>query len=189
MAIVVDAGGTSFDVSVVRNGGIPRTGKRGWESDSSATSPGSPVDVRTSGSGGGSIAAVDAGGLLTVGPESAGSVPGPVCYGTGGTRVTVTDASVILGYLDPKRLDALGVSIDTEAARQAITEQIGTPLGLDREAAAEAVIRVVTEQMVHAVEEVTVEQGVDPAAACWSPAAAHRGSTWSPSPAGWAAAS
>ncbi len=166
MAIVVDAGGTSFDVSVVRNGRIPRT-RETWLGDRFVGHiTGFPsVDVRTSGSGGGSIAAVDAGGLLTVGPESAGSVPGPVCYGTGGTRVTVTDASVILGYLDPKRLDALGVSTDVEAARQAITEQIGAPLGLSTEAAAEAVIRVVTEQMVHAVEEVTVEQGVDPRSA------------------------
>jgi N-methylhydantoinase A len=151
---------------VVRNGRIPRTRETWLGERFVGHITGFPsVDVRTSGSGGGSIAAVDAGGLLTVGPESAGSVPGPVCYGTGGTRVTVTDASVILGYLDPKRLDALGVSTDVEAARQAITEQIGTPLGLTTEAAAEAVIRVVTEQMVHAVEEVTVEQGVDPRSA------------------------
>jgi N-methylhydantoinase A len=166
MAIIVDAGGTSFDVSVVRNGRIPRT-RETWLGDRFVSHlTGFPsVDVRTSGSGGGSIAVVDPGGLLTVGPESAGSVPGPVCYGQGGTRVTVTDASVILGYLDPQRLEALGVETDVEAARRAISEQIGAPLGLSTEAAAEAVIRVVTEQMVHAVEEVTVEQGVDPRSA------------------------
>ena len=166
MAIVVDAGGTSFDVSVVRNGRIPRT-RETWLGDRFVGHiTGFPsVDVRTSGSGGGSIAVVDPGGLLTVGPESAGSVPGPVCYGQGGTRVTVTDASVILGYLDPQRLDALGVETDVNAARRAIAEQIGAPLGLSTEAAAEAVIRVVTEQMVHAVEEVTVQQGVDPRSA------------------------
>ena len=166
MAIVVDAGGTSFDVSVVRNGRIPRT-RETWLGDRFVSHlTGFPsVDVRTSGSGGGSIAVVDPGGLLTVGPESAGSVPGPVCYGQGGTRVTVTDASVILGYLDPQRLEALGVETDVEAARRAIADQIGAPLGLSTEAAAEAVIRVVTEQMVHAVEEVTVEQGVDPRSA------------------------
>jgi N-methylhydantoinase A len=166
MAIVIDAGGTSFDVSVVRNGRIPRT-RETWLGDRFVGHiTGFPsVDVRTSGSGGGSIAVVDAGGLLTVGPKSAGSVPGPVCYGQGGTRVTVTDASVILGYLDPQRLEALGVETDVEAARKAIADQIGAPLGLNTEAAAEAVIRVVTEQMVHAVEEVTVQQGVDPRAA------------------------
>ncbi len=166
MAIVVDAGGTSFDVSVVRNGRIPRT-RETWLGDRFVGHiTGFPsVDVRTSGSGGGSIAVVDPGGLLTVGPESAGSVPGPVCYGQGGTRVTVTDASVILGYLDPQRLEALGVETDVDAARRAIVEQIGAPLGLSTEAAAEAVIRVVTEQMVHAVEEVTVQQGVDPRSA------------------------
>jgi N-methylhydantoinase A len=166
MAIVIDAGGTSFDVSVVRSGRIPRT-RETWLGDRFVSHiTGFPsVDVRTSGSGGGSIAAVDPGGLLTVGPESAGSVPGPVCYGTGGTRVTVTDAGVILGYLDPSRLDVLGVRTDVEAARRAISEQIGAPLRLSTEAAAEAVIRVVTEQMVHAVEEVTVQQGVDPRSA------------------------
>jgi N-methylhydantoinase A len=165
-AIVIDAGGTSFDVSVIRNGRIPRN-RETWLGDRFVGHlTGFPsVDVRTSGSGGGSIAAVDSGGLLTVGPQSAGAVPGPACYGRGGKRATVTDAAVLLGYLAPERLAALGVNVDVEAARNAIAEQVGTPLRLSTDAAAEAVIRVVTEQMIHAVQEVTVEQGVDPRAA------------------------
>jgi N-methylhydantoinase A len=165
-AIVIDAGGTSFDVSVIRNGRIPRN-RETWLGDRFVGHlTGFPsVDVRTSGSGGGSITAVDSGGLLTVGPQSAGASPGPACYGRGGTHATVTDAAVVLGYLAPERLTALGVSVDVQAARRAIDEQVGAPLRLSTDAAAEAVIRVVTEKMVHAVQEVTVEQGVDPRAA------------------------
>jgi N-methylhydantoinase A len=162
-AVVVDAGGTSFDVSVVRNGNIPRT-RETWLGDRFVGHlTGFPsIDVRTTGSGGGSIASVDSGGLISVGPLSAGSVPGPACYGRGGSLPTVTDAAVILGYLDPARLQVLGIDVDVDAASHAIREHIGDRLSLSLEAAADAVIRVVTEQMVHAVEEVTVEQGLDP---------------------------
>ena len=165
-AVVVDAGGTSFDVSVVRRGRIPRT-RETWLGDRfTGHLTGFPsIDVRTTGSGGGSIARVDAGGLLRVGPESAGSVPGPACYGQGGELATVTDACMALGYLDPERLQMLGVHVDRAAAERAIEREVGERLGLDREAAADAVVRVVTEQMVHAIEEVTVEQGVDPRSA------------------------
>ena len=162
-AIVVDAGGTSFDVSVVRRGAIPRTRETWLGEPLTGHLTGFPsVDVRTTGSGGGSIATVDGGGLLRVGPHSAGSVPGPACYGRGGTAATVTDACMTLGYLDPERLARVGVDADRGAAERAIEREIGRPLGLGTEAAAEAVLRVLTEQMVYAVEEVTVEQGVDP---------------------------
>ncbi len=87
------------------------------------------VDVRTTGAGGGSIAHVDAGGLLRVGPESAGARPGPVCYGLGGTAVTVTDAAVVLGYIEPTRLATMGIEADIEPARAAIMTQIAAPWG------------------------------------------------------------
>lgn len=167
MVIVIDTGGTSFDVSVVRDGTIPRTRETWLGERFTGHVTGFPsVDVRTTGAGGGSIARVDSAGLLTVGPQSAGSVPGPVCYGRGGSEVTVTDACMVLGYLDPARLSELGVDVDIEAARAAVKEKIGDPLGLSMEVAAEAVLRVTTETMVHAVEDVTVEQGIDPRGAC-----------------------
>ena len=100
--------------------------------------------------------------MLTVGPQSAGSVPGPVCYARGGGLVTVTDAAIVLGYLDPTRLEALGLEPRVDLARDAIAEQIGDPLGLDLDRASDAIIRVLTEGMVHAVGEVTLEQGIDP---------------------------
>lgn len=162
-AVVVDAGGTSFDVSVVRNGNIPRTRETWLGERFVGHLTGFPsIDVRTTGSGGGSIAGVDSGGLISVGPMSAGSVPGPACYARGGTLPTVTDAAIVLGYLDPDRLRILGIDVDVDAARKALDEHVGAKLGLPTELAADAVIRVVTEQMVHAVEEVTVEQGLDP---------------------------
>jgi N-methylhydantoinase A len=162
-AIVVDTGGTSFDVSVVRHHRVPRT-RETWLGDPLVGHiTGFPsVDVRTTGAGGGSIARVDSGGLLTVGPASAGSVPGPACFGRGGTLATVTDAAVTLGYLDPARMRDAGIKLDIAAAERVIGEQIGAPLGLDHVGGADAVIRVLTEQMVHAVEEVTIDQGVDP---------------------------
>ena len=162
-AIVIDAGGTSFDVSVVRHGRIPRTRETWLGEQYVGHLTGFPsVDVRTTGSGGGSIASVDSGGLLTVGPRSAGSLPGPACYGRGGTEATVTDAAVTLGLLDGARLEALGIAVDEGAAQRAIERNVGEPLGLDRDSAAAAIVRLVTEQMIHAVEAVTVDQGVDP---------------------------
>lgn len=165
-AVVIDTGGTSFDVSVIRDGHIPRTKEMWLGERHTGHATGLPsIDVRTTGAGGGSIARVDSGGLLRVGPDSAGAVPGPVCYGLGGTLVTVTDAAMVLGYLDPARLAQFGISVATKSAAEAIASQIGEPLGLDLHSAAEAVIRVVTEHMVHAIEEVTVEQGIDPRSA------------------------
>lgn len=162
-AIVVDTGGTSFDVSVVRSGRIPRT-KESWLGDKYVSDiTGFPsIDVRTTGAGGGSIARVDRHGLLTVGPDSAGSDPGPVCYGRGGTAVTVTDACLVLGYLDPQRLRDIGIDASLSAAWSAVDEQIARPLQLTIEQAAAAVLQILTENMVQAVEEVTVEQGIDP---------------------------
>jgi N-methylhydantoinase A len=107
------------------------------------------VDVRSIGAGGGSIAWVDDGGLLHVGPASAGSVPGPACYGRGGTRPTVTGA----------------MELDPESARDALQRDVGEPLGLAPADSATAVVRVATERMVSAIEEITLRQGIDPASA------------------------
>lgn len=162
-AIVVDTGGTSYDISLVRHGRIPRT-QEAWLGER-FVSPmtGFPsVDVRSIGAGGGSIARVDDGGLLHVGPESAGAVPGPACYRRGGVRPTVTDACLALGYIDPEYFLGGAMGLDPEAAREALEQFVGAPLRLDHSAAAAAIVKVVTEHMAHAIEEVTLEQGVDP---------------------------
>jgi N-methylhydantoinase A len=160
--IVCDAGGTSFDVSLIRDGAISYSrdvwiGPRftGHLTGSSA------VDIRSIGTGGGSIAWVDPGGLLRVGPQSAGSNPGPVCYSRGGTQPTVTDAALVLGYIDPERFMGGRMSVDLPAAEQAL-EEFGTKLGLPLEATAEAVLTVANEQMVTAIHELTTNEGLDP---------------------------
>jgi len=120
------------------------------------------IDVHTIGAGGGSIASVDASGMLRVGPESAGATPGPICYARGGTRPTITDANVVLGRLDPDRLLAVdhGVSLATIAA--ALLQQVGAPLGLDATAAALAVVRVANDRMAGAIRMVSLARGHDP---------------------------
>lgn len=165
-AIVADTGGTTYDVSLVRKGRIPTT-KETWIGDPFfGHMTGFPsVDVKSVGAGGGSIAWVDDGGLLRVGPQSAGAKPGPVAYGRGGTQPTVTDASLVLGYIDPAYFLGGKMKLDVAAAREAIEEQISTPLGLTVEDAAAAIMTLVTEGMVSAIEEITLNQGVDPAKA------------------------
>ena len=162
-AVVADTGGTSYDVTLVRRGRIPVTRETwlGLEYEGHIT--GFPaVDVRSVGAGGGSIAWIDAGGLLHVGPRSAGADPGPVCYGRGGTEPTVTDACVVLGYIDPQYFLGGTMELDGASARAAIAERIGGPLGLEEMEAAAAIMAVATERMVQAIEEITVNQGVDP---------------------------
>lgn len=162
-AIIADTGGTTFDVSLVRDGRIPRTTETWLGPQYQGHITGFPsVDVTSVGAGGGSIASVDAGGLLTVGPQSAGSSPGPACYGRGGERATVTDASAVLGYLDPEYFLGGAMELDLAAARAAIEADVAEPLGLPVEEAAAAVMRIATENMVHAIEEITVNQGIDP---------------------------
>jgi N-methylhydantoinase A len=162
-AVVADTGGTSYDVTLVRRGRIPVTRETwlGLEYEGHIT--GFPaVDVRSVGAGGGSIAWIDAGGLLHVGPQSAGADPGPVCYARGGTEPTVTDACVVLGYIDPEYFLGGKMQLDSAAAQRAIAERVGAPLGLDLYEAAAAIMAVATERMVQAIEEITVNQGVDP---------------------------
>lgn len=164
--IVADAGGTTYDVTLVRRGEIPSTRSAWVGEEGIGHMTGLPsIDVKSVGAGGGSIAWVDAGGLLHVGPQSAGSVPGPACYGRGGTAATVTDAVLVLGYLDPASFANGSMTLDLDAAVNAITRQVADPLGLDVVAAANAVLELTTEQMVRAIEEITLQQGIDPARA------------------------
>lgn len=161
--IVADTGGTTYDVSLVRNGVIPVTRDTWIGAPYSGLMIGFPwVDVRSIGAGGGSISHVDSGGLLHVGPQSAGAVPGPVCYGRGGKLATLTDASVVLGHLDPKFFLGGDMPLDRAAAEVALQTQIGSRLGLDATRSADAVIAVATENMAQAIVDITVNQGVDP---------------------------
>ena len=165
-AIVADAGGTSFDVSLVRRGRIPWTRETWLGEEFAGHITGFPsIDVRSIGAGGGSVAWVDAGGLLHVGPESAGADPGPACYGRGASRPTVTDACLVLGYLNPANFLGGRMKLDPHAAQKALHEHVAAPLGMDVVNSAAAVMEVVTENMAQAVEEVSVRQGIAPATA------------------------
>jgi N-methylhydantoinase A len=162
-AIVTDAGGTTYDVSLVRNGVIPWTRETWIGSVYQGHMTGFPsVDVKSIGAGGGSIAYVDRGGMLHVGPASAGSNPGPACYGRGGTRPTVTDAVVALGYIDPDFFLGGRMKLEADAAIAAIEADVAAPLGLSVDDAALAIVDLATEAMVNAIEEITVKQGIDP---------------------------
>ncbi|PYO58640.1 MAG: 5-oxoprolinase [Candidatus Rokuibacteriota bacterium] len=165
-AIVADAGGTSYDVSLVRRMRIPWTRETWIGPPYRGHMTGFPsVDVRIVGAGGGSIAAVDEAGLLRVGPSSAGAVPGPACYGQGGGHPTVTDAALVLGYLDPDFFLGGRLRLHTAAAADVLRSRVAAPLGLGLDQAAAAVMNVVTENMVGAIEEITINQGIDPRSA------------------------
>jgi N-methylhydantoinase A len=164
-AIVADTGGTSYDVSLVRRGRIPWTSETWIGPRFRGHMTGFPsVDVKSIGAGGGSIAWLDEGGLLRVGPQSAGADPGPACYGRGGTAPTVTDCALVLGWLDPARFLGGRMRLDAAAARRAV-QAIADALELPVEAAALTVFDVLTQEMVAAIEEITVQQGIDPARA------------------------
>jgi N-methylhydantoinase A len=161
--IVGDTGGTTFDVSLVRNGRIPRTRETWLGKPLSSHMTGMPsVDTKSIGAGGGSIAWVDAGGLLHVGPISAGAVPGPAAYGRGGTRPTVTDAAIVLGHIDPSHFLGGRMRLDKVAAEEAIRREVAERLGQSVEVAAAAILELATEHMVQAILDITVNQGVDP---------------------------
>lgn len=153
--LTYDMGGTSTDVAMIREARPPVSNEIEVEYAMPIHVP--MVDVRTVGAGGGSIARVDRGGMLRVGPESAGSTPGPVCYGRGGTRVTISDANLLLG-----RLPAARFGQAAEAARAAMADQIALPLGLSVEAAAEAVLRIANTHMAGAIRMVSISMGADP---------------------------
>lgn len=163
-AVVADTGGTTYDVGLIRDGEIPITREMWIGKPMNGHLIGFPaVDMKSVGAGGGSIAWVDDGGMLHVGPRSAGAMPGPACYRRGGTAATVSDAALVLGFIDPDFFLGGAISLDAAAAEQAVRADIADPLALSLCAAAAAVIDVVTENMVQAIIDITVAQGVDPA--------------------------
>ena len=156
--ITFDMGGTSTDVCLIRDGEPAKKSER--------TMGGFPVrtrtlDIHTIGAGGGSIAWTDAGGLLKVGPQSAGAYPGPAAYGRGGTKATVTDANVVLGRLNPKELLGGRMAMHAERAH-AVIDELAKELGVNRTKAAAGVIEIINVNMMGAVRVISVEQGEDP---------------------------
>ena len=160
--ITCDLGGTSFDVSVIAGGKASVAAQTTIDFGLVIRTP--MIEITTIGAGGGSIAAVDRGGLLQVGPESAGSVPGPACYAQGNERPTLTDAQVVLGRIPASRpLGGELKSLDIDAAKRAIATHVGKPLGLDVTDAAAAIVRVAEARMAGAIRLVSIERGHDPA--------------------------
>jgi N-methylhydantoinase A len=157
--ITFDMGGTSTDVGVVTNGDYKYTTE--WELEFGVPVAAPFIDLTTIGAGGGSIAWIDKGGFLKVGPQSAGADPGPICYDRGGNDVTVTDANLVLGRLDPDYFLGSAVKLNPDRARQGV-EALGRRLGLSMEEMAQAVIEVVNENMVNAIRLLTVKRGLDP---------------------------
>lgn len=161
-AIVADTGGTSFDVSLVRSGRIPWTSETWLGARFTGHMTGFPsVDVKSIGAGGGSIVHLDSAGLLHVGPASAGSDPGPACYGRGGADPTVTDCALVLGILDADNFLGGRVRLDLERARTSL-DRVARALGLSVEATALSALDILTQNMLGAIEEITVKQGIDP---------------------------
>ncbi|MBJ6127919.1 hydantoinase/oxoprolinase family protein [Microvirga splendida] len=159
--ITGDLGGTSFDVSIVVDGETALAAQTTIDFGLVIRTP--MIEITTIGAGGGSIAHVDAGGLLQVGPESAGSRPGPVAYGQGNTRPTLTDANVVLGRINAERpIGGKLARLDVEAAKAAIAKHVAEPLGLDAMQAAEAIVRVANGKMAGAIRLVSIERGHDP---------------------------
>lgn len=156
-----DVGGTSFDVSLIAGGQTTLAAQTSIDFGLVVRTP--MIEITTIGAGGGSIASVDRGGLLQVGPESAGAVPGPVCYGQGNERPTLTDANVVLGRINAERpIGGALQRLDADAARAAIDKHVGKPLGLDAVAAAEAIVRVANSRMAGAIRLVSIERGHNP---------------------------
>jgi N-methylhydantoinase A len=157
--ITADMGGTTLDVGVIQLG-VPLSRPTSWYDQFEYAVP--TLDVRSVGSGGGSIIRYDqASGTLRVGPQSAGSTPGPVCYGRGGTEPTVADADLIAGFLNPDYFLGGNIQLDVAAAHRALAKA-GEPLGLSAEQTASAALRIVDNQMADAIRLVSVNQGLDP---------------------------
>ncbi len=156
--ISFDMGGTSTDIALLQDGEPILTGDKAVAGSKVALPS---IDIHTLGAGGGSIARVDAGGILHVGPESAGADPGPACYGRGGQAATVTDANVVLGVLDPGNFLGGRARLDANAARQAV-ERVAGDLGTDVVTAAEGIHRVVNTNMAEGIRLVSVRRGADP---------------------------
>lgn len=158
-AITLDVGGTSTDVGLVRDGRVGHRNEFEIEWGLPVVTP--VVDVHTVGAGGGSIGRVDSGGMLVVGPQSAGAVPGPAAYGRGGQAATVTDANLVLGRLDAARFLGGRMRLDLPAAQQALAD-LGEQTGLTMREAALAVVAIGCENIANAIRLITIERGIDP---------------------------
>ena len=157
--ITVDMGGTSFDASVVQHG-VPLLRSEGWIARQRLALP--MLDIHTIGAGGGSIGWIDDGGLLRMGPQSAGAEPGPACYGRGGEHPTCTDANLVLGYLEPNYFLGGRMALDRDASRKAIETHVAKPLGLSIEEAAAGMFQLMNVNMAAGLREITVSRGIDP---------------------------
>ncbi len=158
MAIGADMGGTTFDISIIDKG-MPKTTTWGGVTEYPIKLP--MVDMKTIGAGGGSIAWIDQGGMLNVGPQSSGSSPGPACYGWGGTLPTVTDANVVVGRLDPSYFLGGKIPLYPDAAREAILKHVAGPMNISLEEAALSIIRIVNANMAKGISGVSVQRGYD----------------------------
>lgn len=156
--ITFDMGGTSADFSLIAGGQTRMINERELHGEVLRTPS---LDIQTISAGGGSIGAVDAGGALRVGPISAGSVPGPACYGQGGTRPTLTDAALIMGLLDPAEYVGGEMRLDVEASRQALRTHVAEPLGLSLDEAAYAMVAIANAQMAQTIRTLAAERGSD----------------------------
>ncbi|MBL6955101.1 MAG: hydantoinase/oxoprolinase family protein [Alphaproteobacteria bacterium] len=157
--IAMEIGGTSCDVMLMGEGQVEVTDELIIDGYHLATPS---VEIHTVGAGGGTIARVDEAGLLHVGPQGAGAVPGPACYGLGGAEPTVTDAYMVLGRLRPGPYAGGSVTLDDELARRAIMDKIATPLGIGVEEAAAGIIRLLEQNLLHAVEHISIQRGHNP---------------------------
>ncbi len=156
--VAFDMGGTSTDISLITDGAMSLSADGGLAGQRIALRS---LDIASIAAGGGSIAAVDAGGIFRVGPESAGAMPGPACYGNGGEAPTVTDANVVLGYLDAKAFMGGQRPLDAHAAEAAV-DRVATKLGIDRVQAATGIYRLVNQKMADGIRLMTLRRGVDP---------------------------
>ena len=155
-----DMGGTSCDVGLIQNG-VPQVSSE-LELEYAMPIHVPMVDVHTIGAGGGSIAFINEAGMLQVGPESAGAKPGPICYGRGGTRPTITDANLLLGRLNPEALLGVTTRISLDDISRIFVDAIGAKLGLDAEGAAAAILRIANDKMAGALRMVSLARGHDP---------------------------
>lgn len=158
--VTYDMGGTSTDVALIEDG-VPLVSSE-LELEYAMPIHVPMVDVVTIGAGGGSIARIDEAGLLRVGPESAGAVPGPICFGRGGEAPTITDANLVLGRLDPARLLSVENPVSLDHVRERIASIVGRKLGLDAEGAAAAILRIANDKMAGAIRMVSLARGHDP---------------------------
>ncbi|SUZ94133.1 uncharacterized protein METZ01_LOCUS46987, partial [marine metagenome] len=157
--IAFDMGGTSTDISLIENG-EPHLSTEKFEAGWKISVP--MIDIHTMGAGGGSIASVGPGGIMQVGPESAGALPGPASYGKGGDRPTVTDANLALGYLDPGNFLGGSAKLDVSLAEKAVEEHVARPTGLSMIEAAEGISEVVSTSIAEGIRLMSVQRGVDP---------------------------